>query len=77
MGLGPGTRPLRSYQPTPISQPHRTHPPDIALVHFHLRTWWLLRDAAAGRRGKAAAGRRRAVDALLAPLINDGVALAI
>lgn len=49
---------------------------DIALIHFHLRTWWLLNDAKAKRCSKLAGRRSMKHGAHLAqPLIAEGAQL--
>jgi hypothetical protein len=52
----------------------RPLPPDIALVHFHMRTWWLLRDAAKARAARLTARaslRARSRRALAEPLVEE------
>ncbi|GBF95162.1 hypothetical protein Rsub_07875 [Raphidocelis subcapitata] len=52
-------------------------PADIALVHFHIRTWWLLREAGAARQRAAARfaerrGRLGGGEGLAQPLVGLG-----
>lgn len=65
---------MRAQQKTHATR-NTTHT-DIALVHFHLRTWWALkeaRDAAAARTASRAASRAALQSGgLAAPLMEQG-----